>query len=198
LRNEANHAIPAAEVQLQQRSRTASPHALYDEDFALWIEEQVAALRAGDVSGLDTENLIEELEGLTKRDQRALGSQLKRIMAHLLKQRHQPGRASRSWEDSIQDGREEVADILEQSPSLRKTLPDLMRKNYPRAVAQAARDTRLPLERFPERPPFDLAECWASGPSVSAKRAAWQRVLRMTVAGMPLPDRFYCTALTAS
>jgi len=131
---------------------------LYDEDFALWIEEQVTALRAGDVAGLDTENLIEELEGLTRRDQRALGSQLKRIMAQLLKQRYQPQRASRSWQDSVQDGREEIADILEQSPSLRNTLPDLMKKNYPRAVAQAARDRRLSLERFPERRPFDLAE----------------------------------------
>jgi hypothetical protein len=143
---------------VDDRSRAAPPRPLYDEDFALWIEEQVVALRAGDVAGLDTENLIEELEGLTKRDQRALGSQLKRIMAHLLMQRCQPQRASRRWQDSIQDGREEVADILEQSPSLRNTLPDLMRKNYPRAVAQAARDTRLPLERFPERPPLDLAE----------------------------------------
>jgi hypothetical protein len=145
-------------AQLDDSLGAAPPRLLYDEDFALWVGEQVAALRAGDVAGLDTENLIEELEGLTKRDQRALGSQLKRIMAHLLKQRYQPQRASRSWQDLIQDGREEIADILEQSPSLRNTLPDLMTKNYPRAVAQAARDTRLPPERFPERPPFDLDE----------------------------------------
>jgi hypothetical protein len=32
----------------------------------------------GDVAALDVEILIEELEGLTKRDERALGSQLKR------------------------------------------------------------------------------------------------------------------------
>jgi Domain of unknown function DUF29 len=50
--------------------------ALYDEDFALWVEEQVAVLRAGDVAALDVENLTLELEGLTKRDERALGSQL--------------------------------------------------------------------------------------------------------------------------
>ena len=151
-------------VPLADSSRAAPARPLYDEDFALWIEEQVVALRAGDVAGLDTENLIEELEGLTKRDQRALGSQLKRIMAHLLKQRYQAQRASRSWQDSIQDGREEIADILEQSPSLRNTLPDLMRKNYPRAVAQAARDSRFPLEHFPERPPFDLAEVLGESP----------------------------------
>jgi hypothetical protein len=33
-----------------------------------------------------------------------------------------------------------------------------MTRNYPRALAQAASLTRLSEDRFPERPPFDLAE----------------------------------------
>jgi hypothetical protein len=143
---------------LDEKTRAALPRPLYDEDFALWVEEQVAALSAGDVALLDMPNLIEQLEGLTRRDERALGSQLKRIMAHMLKQRYQPQRASRSWLDSIENGREEIADILEQSPSLRRTLPGLMSKNYPRAVAQASRDVRLPPRAFPSDPPFSLEE----------------------------------------
>ena len=131
---------------------------LYDRDFALWIEEQVAALRAGDVAALDVDNLALELEGLTRRDERALGSQLKRIMTHLLKQGHQPERASRSWTDSIRNGRETIQDILEQSPTLRGSLPGLMTKAYPRAVAQAASETRLPETDFPKEPPFTLDE----------------------------------------
>jgi Domain of unknown function DUF29 len=115
----------------------------------------VAALRVGNAAALDVPNLIEELEGLTKRDERALGAQLKRIMAHMLKQRYQP---QRSWVDSIENGREEIADILEQSPSLRRTLPGLMTRNYPRALAQASRDTRLPIDDFPAQPPFTLEE----------------------------------------
>ena len=129
---------------------------LYDRDFALWVEQQVAALQRGDVAALDLENLVEELEGLTKRDERALGSQLKRIMAHMLKQQHQPGRATRSWQDSIRGAREQIADILDQSPSLRRRLPALMARNYPRAVAQAASETRLPEDSFPGEPPFTL------------------------------------------
>jgi hypothetical protein len=145
-------------ARLEERSRETPARLLYDEDFALWVNEQVAALRAGNVAALDLHNLIEELEGLTKRDVRALGSQLKRIMAHLLKQQAQPQRASRSWQDSIEDGREEIADILEQSPSLRRTLPGLMTKSYPRATSQAARDTGLPATSFPAQPPFSIAE----------------------------------------
>ena len=135
-----------------------APPQLYDRDFALWIEAQVAGIRAGDPGALDVENLIEELEGLTKRDVWALGSQLKRIMVHMLKQRYQPERATRSWEDSIANGREEIVDILDQSPSLRRTLPAQMTRMYPRAVGQAARDTRLAIGDFPEQPPFTLAE----------------------------------------
>ena len=120
---------------------------------------RVAAHRAR--HGLDVPNLIEELEGLTKRDERALGSQLKRIMARMLKQRHHPQRASRSRTDSIENGREEIADILKQSPRLRRTLPGLMSKNYPRAVAQASPDTRVQIEHFPAWPPFTLEEILA-------------------------------------
>jgi len=137
---------------------------LYDRDFAAWVEQQVELLRSGRAGALDVANLVEELEGLTKRDERALGSQLKRVMAHLLKQRHQPERATRSWEDSIENGREEIADILEQSPSLHRTLPGLMTRNYPRAVSQAARDTRLQVTTFPEQPPFTLAEVLGEEP----------------------------------
>jgi hypothetical protein len=143
---------------LDDRPRAAPRRPLYDEDFALWVEKQVAALRAGDVTALDIANLVEELEGLTKRDVRALGSQLKRIMTHLLKQRYQPERASRSWQDSIRDGREQIEDILHQSPSLRRLLSALMAKNYPRARAQAASETRLPEGTFPRQPPFPLEE----------------------------------------
>jgi hypothetical protein len=142
-----------------RHARTHQPERpLYDRDFALWVEAQVAALRAADAAALDIQNLVEELEGLTRGDERALGSQLKRIMTHLLKQQYQPERASRSWLDSIENGREEIADILEQSPSLRRTLPGLMTKNYPRAVSQASRDTRLPPRAFPSEPPFSLEE----------------------------------------
>lgn len=150
-----------------QDTRPARPGAaapLYDRDFALWIGEQVRLLEAGEWAALDVPNLVEELQGLTKRDERALGSQLQRVMLHLLKRRHQPERASRSWADSIRHGRNEIEDILDQSPSLRRRLPDLMRKHYPRAVADAASQTGLPDKTFPDESPFSLAEILGEHP----------------------------------
>jgi Domain of unknown function DUF29 len=148
-------------LQVKETDVTIRGTSLYDQDFAKWVKRQVELLRARRAAALDVPNLTLELEGLTKRDERALGAQLKRIMAHMLKQQVQPQRASRSWIDSIENGREEIADILEQSPSLRRTLPGLMTKNYPRAVAQASRDTRLPIDSFPLQPPFTLPEVLA-------------------------------------
>jgi hypothetical protein len=143
---------------IDQKTGRALPQSLYDRDFAAWVEQQVELLRSSHTAGLDIDHLVEELEGLTRRDERALGSQLKRVMTHLLKQRYQPERTARSWEGSIRNGREQIADILDQSPSLRRSLPALMTKNYPRAVAQASDETRLPAGTFPGRPPFSLAQ----------------------------------------
>lgn len=45
---------------------------LYDQDFALWIEETVKQLKSGDFSQVDLENLIDEVESLAKGDKRSL------------------------------------------------------------------------------------------------------------------------------
>jgi hypothetical protein len=56
---------------MQQRAATG-----YDTDFALWVEDQVAALRAGRFGDLDVTNLVEELESLSKRDRNEVLSRL--------------------------------------------------------------------------------------------------------------------------
>jgi hypothetical protein len=107
---------PSRQTRLPQSERS-----LYDRDVAAWVERQVELLRSEQAAALDVSHLIEELEGLTKRDARALGTQLKRIIAHLLRQRSQPERASRCWADSIRNDRETITDILDQSPPLRRS-----------------------------------------------------------------------------
>jgi Domain of unknown function DUF29 len=91
---------------------------LYEKDFAQRVERRVGLLRSSRATALDVPHPTLELEGSTRPDERALGARLKRIMARPLKQRHQPERVSRSRADSIASGREEIADILEQSQML--------------------------------------------------------------------------------
>ena len=131
---------------------------LYDEDFVAWSHEQVEALRAAARVGLnqllDCENLAEEIEGLGISQHSALGSQIKRIIQHLLKLEHSPARnPRRGCEDSIIDARDEIEDLLERSPSLKRDVSGEISKQTPRAARMAIRD----LGRRAEVDPTTLA-----------------------------------------
>jgi Domain of unknown function DUF29 len=95
---------------------------LYDEDFVLWTEEQAALLRNARDSNppLDWENLAEEIASLGRSDRRALASQMRRILHHLLKMGASPTvEPQLGWRSTIVDARAEIEDVLRDSPSLR-------------------------------------------------------------------------------
>jgi hypothetical protein len=74
---------------------------------------------------------IEELiEALGRSDKRALRSQLTRLMAHIVKWKIQPQQRSRSWLVTITDARNEITGILEDEPSLRRSVPELWDKCF--------------------------------------------------------------------
>ena len=116
-----------------------SDQTLYDEDFVAWSQQQVDALRAqarrGSNQLLDWENLAEEIEGLGVSQKSALGSQIKRIIRHLLKLEHSRARnANRGWVNSIIDARDEIEDLLDRSPSLKRAIGAEIARQAPRAA----------------------------------------------------------------
>jgi hypothetical protein len=129
---------------------------LYETDFYQWTREQAAALAAGKASELDWANLAEEVESLGKSDRRGLSSHLQGIVMHLLKWQHQPaGREmGHSWLTSVGNHRDEIVRILDDSPSLRRQVPELIARYYARARRQASRETGLALEAFPAECPW--------------------------------------------
>jgi hypothetical protein len=58
---------------------------LYEDDFPLWAERQAALLRAKRFDELDLENLIEEVEDLSRRERDTVESHVETILEHLLK-----------------------------------------------------------------------------------------------------------------
>src|SRR5947207_5435751 len=122
-----------------------SDQTLYDEDFVAWSQQQVDALRVAARSRsnqlLDWENLAEEIEGLGISQKSALGSQIKRIIRHLLKLEHSPVRnPRRGSENSIIDARDEIEDLLDRSPSLRRDISTEIARQAPRAAKLVIRD----------------------------------------------------------
>ena len=131
---------------------------LYEQDFALWLEEQVGHLRSRAFDRLDLEHLIEELEGMRKSEKRSLNSNMVVILKHLLKCQLQPARRSRSWLSSIVEHRRRLLEEIEDSPSLMSHVAAAFMANYASGRRQAIIETGLSAERFPEVPPWTLEQ----------------------------------------
>jgi len=137
---------------------SATPQTNYEQDFYRWTQTQAELLRQGKLAEVDLEHIAEEIESMGKSDRRAISSHLRNILLHLLKYHYQPSRRSRSWENSIDHSRREAESIIKDSPSLRAQVPELLAAEYASARKSASRQTRLPLESFPETCPFTLEQ----------------------------------------
>ncbi len=131
---------------------------LSEHDYHAWLLEQGARLRARQFDQIDYEMLAEELEDMGRSERRAVESHLKNLLIHLLKWAKQKQRRSGSWRDSIDNARDALADLLQDSPSLRPQLPEFVKRQYPRARRSTANQTGLTVTRFPASCPFRLEE----------------------------------------
>jgi hypothetical protein len=130
----------------------------YETDFYAWTQAQAAALRAKDVAALDIEHVAEAIETLGMNEKRAISRQLQRLLAHLLKWRYQPTHRTPSWRRTIRQARDAIADVLENSYSLRTYPTQRVPLAYRRARRDASDDTGLPLATFPEACPWTVAQ----------------------------------------
>lgn len=96
----------------------------HEKDLAGWAFEQAEALRSGRTGMIDVANIAEALEEMGRNEQRALRSHLAVLLGHLTKHVVQPGRRGRSWTNTIERARLEIADAIAESPSLGRLLED--------------------------------------------------------------------------
>jgi hypothetical protein len=129
---------------------------LYEQDFYSWIQHHVAFLKDSRFDEIDVDNLIEELEGMAKKDERDLISRLIILIAHLLKWQYQPDMQSNSWSSSIIEQRAQVLFLLEDVPSLRNKMPDAILRAYPKALEVAVKETGV--SGFPNQCPYRVEQ----------------------------------------
>jgi hypothetical protein len=134
----------------------ASTASLYESDFHQWASRTAEMLRAGTVEESELGHIAEEIESMGITQRRELLGRVRILLIHLLKWRFQPGLRSGSWRITINGQRREIADLLEQMPSLRPVLAAGFDKTYARATADAADETGLPNTDFPRQCPFSL------------------------------------------
>jgi Domain of unknown function DUF29 len=136
---------------------------LYETDYVHWIETTLAFLRAQDYSQVDWENLLDEIEDLSRRERQSLESNLVILLLHLLKWQllkwqNQSESRSSSWKGSIVEHRRRIRKSIKQSPSLNLYLQDRFAEAYADAVEQAMAETDLPRGAFPLECSYSIAQ----------------------------------------
>ena len=131
---------------------------LYEQDFYGWILRQEEALARHEVSALDWQNLLEEIQALGRQEYRELVSHLSVLLGHLLKWAYQPERRSRSWFLTIREQRRAINRHLYRNPSLKSKIVEAIEDGFEAGVDLALRETNLPLRTFPESCPYKFNE----------------------------------------
>jgi hypothetical protein len=143
-------------MQSQIDQTAVNQSGLYDEDFFEWTRRNAELLRAGLLDQADIEHIAEEIEDIGKRDLKELNRRVQVLTQHLLQWQLQPEKKSRSWARTIASRRNELAQCLEDSPSLRVKIRPNLGPNYQKAILLAVIDTGLPKTHFPAECPFTV------------------------------------------
>ncbi|MDP2411382.1 MAG: DUF29 domain-containing protein [Pseudolabrys sp.] len=130
--------------------------AAYMRDFYTWLMEQARAVREGRWDAIDRDNLAEEIESLGREQFNRLESALRVLLLHILKWDHQPARRSRSWVLSIDAQRIEIEDVLADNPGLTPRIAEALARGYRKARIEAAKETGLEKDVFPETCGYDF------------------------------------------
>lgn len=124
---------------------------LHDRDFNLWIEKTIETIKNKDVSNMDWENLLEEIEDMGASQKRALDSYVQRLIEHILKLKYwhsEKERNERGWRTEVVNFRNRINRILKKNPSLKNYLKSEYTDNYKDAIAAMSESFKIPDESY--------------------------------------------------
>jgi hypothetical protein len=131
---------------------------LYDRDLYAWSNEQARRLRLLKPTGVDWENVAEEIESLGRSDKVALASNLNVVLLHLIKWKYQPGKQKSGWRVSIREHRRRIERLTRGSPSLASLQAQVLDEEYAQARDDALDETGLRARAVPLRCPFTVEQ----------------------------------------
>jgi hypothetical protein len=127
----------------------------YEADYYGWIEDQVALLKAGRLSEIDTQNIAEEIKSIAARQYDHLERAARALIYNLLKWDLQPDRRSPSMVLSIDAHRDQITRLLDRNPSLAADVSEAIGDAYLYATYDMMRDSDLPESAFSPECPYD-------------------------------------------
>lgn len=133
-------------------------HSLYEKDFLAWTDLTVDLIKNQQFDQVDWDNVTEEIAALGRSERDKLVSSLKVLITHLLKWQFQPEKRSKSWEHTIFRERSNVAEYLEDTPSLQQfSSSEWISKAYSRGRRIAIKETELN-SLFPKDCPYGIEQ----------------------------------------
>ncbi|MGK7949024.1 MAG: DUF29 domain-containing protein [Xenococcaceae cyanobacterium] len=130
----------------------------YDQDYYQWLTITAQKLRQGKLAEVDLVNLIEEIEDMGRSERKAVRSNLRILLMHLLKYKYQPENRTNSWLFTIVEHRKRLKESFKDSPSLKPYFLEVFEECYQDAIDLAAAETGLPRETFPNQSSFTPKE----------------------------------------
>ncbi|MGB8702026.1 MAG: DUF29 domain-containing protein [Thermosynechococcaceae cyanobacterium] len=127
---------------------------LYQQDFYAWTQRQVELLRLGRLGELDIDNLAEEIESLGRQERQELRNRMGVLLGHLLKWYFQPELRSKSWFYTIQEQRQEIRRHLQENPSLKPYLSEVIAIGYEKGLNLVGRETPIDPRSLPQTCPY--------------------------------------------
>ncbi len=146
--------LSQAELKVLQPPQS-SPASLFDRDYCDWVKEQIRLLHLRQFDQLDLEHLPDELHDLIWLTAREIETNLEVICNHLLKYKYareylndEP--CCDSWRSALGGARRQIADELEESPSLGDYPAQELATQYKLAVHRVYQETKLPEDTLPK------------------------------------------------
>ncbi|WP_373525828.1 DUF29 domain-containing protein [Nostoc sp.] len=118
---------------------------LYEQDFNLWRESIIEQIKENRFNDIDWEHLLLELEDMGKSEKRSFISNLTILIAHLLKltvQSDAPEMMKGSWYSSVTEHRFRINRDLEENPSFKNYITEVISKAYADARKLAIKESK--------------------------------------------------------
>ncbi|MEA5618978.1 DUF29 domain-containing protein [Cronbergia sp. UHCC 0137] len=143
---------------------------LYEEDYLLWLEQNIKLLSDRQLQEIDYDHLIEELESLGRSEKRTVESLMKQLLIHLLLYQYwttEHQKNANHWTVEILSFRDQLNEELD-SKTIYNYAREKLDKIYQSAVKLATKKSTLIL---PNQCPYSfeqiLDENWLPQPKIT-------------------------------